>query len=444
MTVRVRHRVAGPVLAALGVLFVLALVLGVGRLVPQEPVIAAAIAVAVLMVGLTLADPTIIPLLTVPALLVVVRVRAGGADLSASDLALFGAFWPAIALGQRPYSPALRALLWLVTVYQAASLLTVVNNPYAANVVEWFHAALLTGGALVVGWVLGRAGRGPVTVSLLMAGIAVVGVSTVVQGMVELKAGFEPVYPRFPFEMHKNFAGCILGFGALVAYVHPPWMRWPRLLATSTFALCCAGLLFTQSRQAIIGLAAALAVVVLRTDDTRKRSKLVILGGVGAVAFVTTLVRDQIDSGNQFNSVFQRINWLQDSTNVWLTDPIFGAGLRWWYTDRFSVRFQPPNAEMEVLTTTGVVGLLAFLVLMAGSLVVLWKVPPLYGTLAFTMVLSRFVQAQFDLFWVAAQVSIPFFIAGLCLGQLLHDTGGDSQGSVSRGLERIPAQGTTG
>jgi len=441
---RLRDRVAGPVLWMGGVLLVLAIVLVVGRLVPQEPLVAAAIAVAVLMFGLTLADPTIIPLLAVPALLVIVRLKVGGPELSASDLALFVAFWPAVALGQRPYSAALRTLLWLVTAYQAASLFTVVNNPYAANAVEWFHAALLTGGALIVGWALGRAGRAPVALSLLMAGIAVIAVSTVAQGVLHLGSGFEPVYPHFPFDMHKNFAGCVLGFGAVVAYVHPPWMRWPRLLALGTFVLCCAGLVFTQSRQAIIGLAVALAVVVLRNDDSRKRSKLVILGGVGAVAFVTTLVRDQIDSGNQFNSVFQRINWFQDSTDVWLTDPIFGAGLRWWYTNRFTVKFQPPNAEMEVLTTTGVVGLLAFVVLMVGTLVVLWKLPPLYGTLAFTVVLSRFAQAQFDLFWVAAQVSIPFLVAGLCLGQLAHDTGGESDGAVSRELERVTARGATG
>lgn len=30
--------------------------------------------------------------------------------------------------------------------------------------------------------------------------------------------------------------------------------------------------------------------------------------------------------------------------------------------------------------------------------------------------LLRIVQAQFDLFWVAAQVSVPFFIVGICLG----------------------------
>jgi hypothetical protein len=439
---RVRARLGAPVVAAFGVLAVLALVLGVGRLIPQEPVIAVVVAAVVLMVGLTLADPTIIPLLGVPLILVVVRVQAGGADLSVSDLVLFLAFWPAVALGQRPYSPPLRSMLWLVTLYQAATLFTVVNNVYLANAVEWVHAGFLTAGALVVGWALGRAGRAPVALTLLMVGIIVIAASTVVQGIAGLPEGFQAVYPHWPFEMHKNFAGCVVAIGALIAYVHPPWMRWPRGLTLATFMLCCVGLVFTQSRQAIIGLAVSLAVVVLRADDTRKRSKLVVLGGVGAVAFVTTLIRDQIDSGNQFNSLFQRINWLQDSVDVWFSDPLFGAGLRWWYTDRFSVRFQPPNAEIEVLTTSGMFGAAAFLVLMVGVLVILWRVEPLYGTLAFTVMLGRFVQSQFDLFWVTAQVSIPFLIAGLCLGQLVHDVGKESESAVSQELERVTTRGS--
>ena len=55
--------------------------------------------------------------------------------------------------------------------------------------------------------------------------------------------------------------------------------------------------------------------------------------------------------------------------------------------------------------------------------------------------LGRFVQCQFDLFWVTAQVSIPFLVAGLCLGQLVHDTGQDSEGAVSRELERVTTRG---
>jgi O-antigen ligase len=193
-------------------------------------------------------------------------------------------------------------------------------------------------------------------------------------------------------------------------------MRWPRWLALAAFALCTLGMLFTQSRQAIVGLAIAIAFAVLREDSTRRRSKLLVLAGVGGLALVATVVRDQVASGNQFNSIFQRINWLQESIGIWQTDPIFGVGLRWWYTERFETQFQPPNAELEVLTSAGVLGVLAFLVLMIGTVVVLWKLPPVYGTLGAAIVLSRLVQGQFDLFWTAVQVSVPFAVAGISLG----------------------------
>ena len=32
------------------------------------------------------------------------------------------------------------------------------------------------------------------------------------------------------------------------------------------------------------------------------------------------------------------------------------------------------------------------------------------------MILSRLVQGQLDLFWVAVQTSVPFLIVGICLG----------------------------
>jgi O-antigen ligase len=360
---------------------------------------------------------------------VVVRVEAGGADLSVSDVVLFGAFWPAVILGHRPFSPPMRALLWLTVAYQVATLFTVVANPYLSNVVEWFHAWFLTGGALIIGWALGRCGRGGVALTLLLIASFVIAAATVAQGVASLGGGLQPVYPEFPFSMHKNFAGTVLAFAALIAYVHPTWLRWPRFLALGAFGLCTVAVLFTQSRQAIVGLAIAVAVAVLRQDSTRRRSKLLVLGGVVGLALVATVVRDQVASGNQFNSIFQRINWLQESVGIWLSDPIFGVGLRWWYTDRFENRFQPPNAELEVLTSAGVLGLLAFLVLMVGTIVVLWKLPPIYGTLGAAIVLSRLVQGQFDLFWTAVQVSVPFLVAGICVGMAAR---ADTEDEVTR------------
>ena len=69
-----------------------------------------------------------------------------------------------------------------------------------------------------------------------------------------------------------------------------------------------------------------------------------------------------------------------------------------------------------MLSTAGLVGLVGFLVLMVGSLVVLWRMDPRYGLVAFVVILSRLVQGQLDLFWVAVQTSIPFLIVGICLG----------------------------
>ena len=69
-----------------------------------------------------------------------------------------------------------------------------------------------------------------------------------------------------------------------------------------------------------------------------------------------------------------------------------------------------------MLSTAGLVGLAGFLVLMVGSLVVLWRMDPRYGLVAFVVILSRLVQGQLDLFWVAVQTSIPFLIVGICLG----------------------------
>jgi len=139
---------------------------------------------------------------------------------------------------------------------------------------------------------------------------------------------------------------------------------------------------------------------------------------VPALVLVATLVRDQVQSGNQFNSVFQRLTWFTDTLEVWAQSPWVGQGLRFWTTGRTSVAFQPPNAELEVLASAGLIGLAAFLLLMIGTLRQLWRLAPAYGTVAFALVLSRLVQSQLDLFWISVQVSVPFALAGAAIGAL--------------------------
>ncbi|WP_404392318.1 O-antigen ligase family protein [Humibacillus xanthopallidus] len=418
---------------------VLALV--VARLSVTMPEAAIVIAVAVLAIGVTALQPGLIPLVSLPFLLVVLRVGTGGIDLSLSDFALAAAALPALFMARRPFAPGLRAVLWASVFYQFTTLMAVVNNPYAANAVEWAHAWLLVAGGLLVGWAVGANGHGRTGVRLLYLTIGLLALITVVEGLIQFAQGdFEPVYPSFPFAMHKNFAGTLCGLGAAMVYARPRWAGLARPTTVILMTLLIGAMLFTQSRQAVVGLVGAVFVLVLRSNTDRKRSKLTLLLLVPIVAVLTNLVQDQLKSDNQFNSALQRLTWFQDSLTVWSTDPWFGVGLRWWYTDRFPFQFQPPNAEIEVLTSAGVVGLVGFVVLIVVSLRVAWKLDPVYGSLAVAVLVSRLVQGQFDLYWAAVQASLPFVVLGLCLGVQRHaeETDGPPAGGRDTSAAKTP------
>lgn len=428
-----------------GVLVALLLAAGIGWGAPGRPALALVVAFAVLVLGVSALQTATIPLLTLPLLFVAQRAAFGGADLSISDLALGIGTLAAAVFARRPFAPELRNLLWLVVIYQVATLFTVVANPYAANVVEWVHAGVLVAGGLLVGWVVGREGYAALGIKLMVLVALVLATWVIFAGVVQVLTGnFEPVY--LPFRMHKNFLGTVMAIMALTLYVRPEWTRMrpgPALLAFSWLVI---GIGFTQSRQAIVALGIALVVLVLRTRSDRRRSQLIILGVVPALAIVLTLVRDQAASDNQHNSYFSRLDWYQQSIDIWQSHPILGVGLRWWYTDRFQGGIQPPNAELEMLTSAGLVGLVGFLVLMVGALRVLWRMPPAYGMLAFLVLLSRLIQGQLDIFWVAAQTSIPFVIVGICLGVRGRDEDGThTQDELSATLPDVgPRVGVSG
>ncbi len=111
--------------------------LAAGYLAGALPAAALALGLGVLAVGVTAVQPSLIPLITLPTLVVVLRVGGGEINFAFSDLMLAVATIPAIVLARRPFSPHLRTMLWTAVVYQFVTLLTVINNPYAANIVEW-------------------------------------------------------------------------------------------------------------------------------------------------------------------------------------------------------------------------------------------------------------------------------------------------------------------
>lgn len=389
----------------------------VGYAATISPIVALALAAVVVVLSAAVLQPALVPVLAMPLSVVVLRAGGGGVDMTVSDVALGLAFWPAVLLSPKPFSKPMRQLLWLNAGFQAATLLTVIFNPYAANAVEWLHAWLLVSGALIVGWAVGRAGFAKAGLTLFLLACLFLAACTIGQGVLQWAGGnISAVYPTIPFPMHKNFIGTLLGFAAVVAYVHPSWMGWPRRWALTAFWILTAAIGFSQSRQAVVGLGVALIVITLRSKGERRRSRMILLALIPAIAVVSTLVRDQVQSGNVHNSVFQRLTWFSDTISVWVDSPWLGQGLRYWTAERTEFLFQPPNAFLEQLASTGVVGLTAFVVFLAGTMVVLWRCDPAFGTLAAAAVLCRIVQGQLDLFWISIGVSVPFLIAGVSLG----------------------------
>ena len=398
----------------------LAVYLLLDRGISNGVVTAAAIGVLVIGVVLTGNVPMAIPLLAMPALFIVERVGFGAGDLTASDVALAAAFGTAVLLGKRPYSLPMRQLLWLNLFYQFTTLFTVIVNPNTANTVEWFHAWLLISGSLVVGWALGRVGLAKTAFLLIIGAGCVIAVGTVFTGLIQfLHGNFSAVYPAWPWPMHKNFAGTAMAFAAIIAYLRPTWTGLSEVWMRRALALLVVAILLTQSRQAIIGLIVVIIVAVARRGVTG-RSRLTLLLIIPAVILIASMVIDQVNSQNQHNSVFQRLDWLREVYAFWKHAPIFGHGLRFWYYNP-TVPYQPPQAELEVIASAGLVGLIGFIAMWVGVLIVLWRIDPRYGTLALALPLSRIVQSQFDLFWTSVQTSIPFVVAGICLGALaLH------------------------
>ncbi|WP_430647039.1 O-antigen ligase family protein [Agromyces sp. GXS1127] len=381
---------------------------------------AVVLAAFVVAAALTKSRPLAIALFATPGLLVAQRVGLGGGDLSVSDAALVAAFGTALLLGERPYSAPLRWLLALNLVYQFATLFTVIVNPYPLNTIEWFHAWMLVSGGLIVGWALGAAGYARLALSLLVWTACVIAISTIATAVVQLMQGDTgPAAPVWPWPMHKNFVGTVTAFAAIVTYVNPDWVGWTRGWSRVALFVLGVAAVASQSRQALIGLIAAVVFVVLRRSAS-KRSRLVLLLLIPAGWLVVSMVIEQVESQNQHNSVFQRLEWFREVYHFWRDSPVFGHGLRYWYVEG-NLPYQPPQAELEVIASAGVVGLIAFVVMWIGAFIVLWRIDPRYGTLAIAVLLSRIVQAQFDLFWVAVQVSVPFVIAGICLGAMARD-----------------------
>lgn len=394
-------------------------------------------ALAVLAIGLLAVDPVLVAVVAFPSSLIMQRV--GGA-LSVADVVLAGATVVAVILLRGKDLRDLSPLIWAGTAYLAAALPTVVLNPYSANIVEWFHELVLVIGSMYVGYAIGRFGRSQLAVSLYIIACIGLAIAAMAVGAVMFvtEGAFGPVY--LP-DYQKNTLGAALAMAVVLLYARSSLFTWPTQWSRLAIVILCGGVFASQSRQAMIGALAGAVVISLRKrPQTGRRPRLVWIAAIPVLIFVLTMVNDQLEEDNQFNSANQRLDWYAATFAIWKTSPVFGVGLRWWYTDRFpGGNFQPPNAELEVLSSVGVVGLVGFLAMFVIGFWAMWRIDPAYGTVGAAVIMTRFVQAQFDLYWAAGQASFLWLVAGMCMGAaaLSRETVAKSDAALVASLPRL-------
>lgn len=371
------------------------------------------VAVALLVLGVASVDMTLVPIVAVPATLALMRV---GGEIAVADVALAAGTIVALFLLRGSGALAMQPLLVAGSLYLVLAVPTLIINPYTANLVEWVHEVFLVLGSMVVGFAIGRGGRARMALSIYVmvcAGLGVIAVFLALQTLLS-NGQFLPVYIG---DLHKNTLGGMLATAAIIAYARPPWIGWARGSAQLGVVLCLSGVLATQSRQGMIAAGVGMLIVGVRPIVRgMRRPKLIWILAAAVTIGIVVSVNQQLSEDNPYNSANARLAWFDSSFEIWRESPVFGNGLRWWYTDRFGESFQPPNAELEVLTSVGVVGLVGFLLMFLVAAVALMRMEPVYGTVAVAVVAGRFAQAQFDLYWVAGQASLLWIVAGIVYG----------------------------
>ncbi len=378
-----------------------------------------AFASVVFGIGLYVCAPSIPVAIALPASFLVLHIGGGGGgnNFSICDAVLLIATLGALPLMHWRGAVNLRRWMVLVAIYQATTLLSVVNSPNRYDAVEWFHQIVMVAGAAIVGWVIIERDRVRIAIGYYLAIAAALSVWVIGLWFAH---SFHPI-AGLPDGLQKNSLGNLFVIAILSAYFVPSWTgfteRWVRI----SKYLCMAGVIATGSRQAMIGFVVAVFIVAIRDRQlfgqrSGSRRQIVILFILAAFAVVAyTSITKQIASHTP-NSFTIRTSSYAQTLQIWHVSPLFGVGERYWYTGHFPGTYQPPNAEIGILATGGVVGLAGFLVLILGTLWMLWRLPPsAIGSFALAVMVAHVVEGQFDIFWVTGTGSAPWIILGMAL-----------------------------
>lgn len=401
-------------LTLIGTVLALLAGLAVGFLSGNALELALPAAGLLIMGALALSEPRLLPVLAVPGVLIMARVL--GDLVSASDFILAAALGVTLLLIRPSPTPALRAMLWGGTVYLAMSIPTLLINPYPENFIEWGHEVVLVLGSLLVGFAVGREGAAPIALWLMTAGCAFIAGWTIVVAIQQYSelGQFTDVY--LP-GLHKNLIGGALATGAIIAIAHPRWMRGRRWVSLVLGVVMIVAILMSQSRQGLAAVVAGLGVLAFIARDRHRWLKAMVpIALVATVVALYASVQDQLSGAEAHNSATIRLEIFDAAIAIWQSAPLFGVGMRWWYTGEFPGAFQPPSVWLEVGTTVGWFGLIGFVLMFVIALLALNRLPREYSAVAIAVIVTRLVQAQFDLYWVAGQGAALWLVAGIAVG----------------------------
>lgn len=382
----------------------------IGFLAGRDPKIGICCALAVVVLAIIAVDPLLLAVLVLPGAFILQRVGGASSSLSVADLLVFIGTLAALPQIRLAASTNARRFLLVVIAYQTILLVVLVAHPNRYDIVEWFHRLFDLIGATAVGVALVSSGRMQQALRLYLVGAAVIAV-------LAIEHAFTLHFAPAQWGLYqKNYIGEMMWLTIALIQLRPSWMglegRFPLIVKW----LCVGGLLSSQSRQSIVALIAALAVGFVLRPEIRRRSKAAILGGIGSVALLYYSISSQLKHEFKFSSIEIRLVQLRSAINIWHHALITGQGLGFYFLHQFVWVSTPPNIVVDALASSGLVGLLALVVLLLGTLGGLAALPRQYGVVGFAILAAHFLQGMFDVFWIGASLIVPLVIAGMCLG----------------------------
>ena len=360
-------------------------------------------------VALAIVDPLIIAMLAVPGVLIVHRVGGASLNLSGSDVLTVAGVAAAFPLLRSDMRTTAR-LLGIAVAYQAITVIVVLAHPNAKDVFEWWHRLFLVGGSIVIGAALGRARRASATVSAFLVAATALAVAAIVTSLAH---GFAPAYP---FGYQKNFVGAMTASAVVIAMLRPAWLRISAGWSLCIALLCAAGLLASQSRGAMVALAAAILIAAVRQGRLSSRSIVAIAIVVPLVIFAVASFRQESSQHVQFNSLRYRSDYSALAYREWHLSPVVGQGFRFFERPGALLQTDAHNVIASTLAESGLVGLLALALLLLAATRAMWRLPVEVGTIAIALIVGRFVHGLFDVYWVAGSSTLPWLVVGMACG----------------------------